>query len=241
MEIMIEIFRRIRQNLLFENKTGKYLKYAIGEIVLVMVGILLALQVSNWNQDRKDRISERKILDNIHRDFLQNKIGFDFAKAVNYQSLAALDSMIALFPLERDSLKNAAFWEHYLLIQNHTYNPYSSSVDLVVNSNSLQLIQDEELQEYLASWKDILLDYQEEENIYYTMLNDHYLPLFREVLDYSGFDKEMSLTGTSTVKFQNLTIERRNYLRSIIKAIEEEPIENHINRIIRLTDPNRKR
>ncbi len=58
---MINFFRKIRQNLLMENKTsakasagktGKYLKYAIGEIILVMVGILLALQVSNWNQQR---------------------------------------------------------------------------------------------------------------------------------------------------------------------------------------------
>ena len=71
---MINFFRKIRQNLLMENRTGKYLKYAIGEIVLVMIGILLALQVSNWNQERKDRISERKLLDNIHRDFIQNII-----------------------------------------------------------------------------------------------------------------------------------------------------------------------
>jgi hypothetical protein len=69
------------------NKTGKYLKYAIGEIVLVMIGILLALQVSNWNQDRKDRISERKLLDNIHRDFVHNKVDFDSVKAIHYRGL----------------------------------------------------------------------------------------------------------------------------------------------------------
>lgn len=50
---MIKFFRKIRQNLLMENKTGKYLKYAFGEIILVMIGILLALQVNNWNEDRK--------------------------------------------------------------------------------------------------------------------------------------------------------------------------------------------
>ena len=50
---MIKFFRKIRQNLLMENKTGKYLKYAIGEIILVMIGILLALQVNNWNEKRK--------------------------------------------------------------------------------------------------------------------------------------------------------------------------------------------
>jgi hypothetical protein len=50
---MIKFFRKIRQNLLMENKTGKYFKYAIGEIILVVIGILIALQINNWNESRK--------------------------------------------------------------------------------------------------------------------------------------------------------------------------------------------
>ena len=50
---MIKFFRKIRQNLLMENKTGKYLKYAIGEIILVVIGILIALQINNWNEKWK--------------------------------------------------------------------------------------------------------------------------------------------------------------------------------------------
>ncbi|MEZ2414533.1 DUF6090 family protein [Muriicola sp. E247] len=49
---MIKFFRKIRQNLLSEGKTGKYFKYAIGEILLVVIGILIALQINNWNQER---------------------------------------------------------------------------------------------------------------------------------------------------------------------------------------------
>ena len=49
---MIKFFKKIRQNLLMENKTGKYLKYAIGEIVLVVIGILIALGINNWNQNQ---------------------------------------------------------------------------------------------------------------------------------------------------------------------------------------------
>ncbi|WP_223033044.1 DUF6090 family protein [Hanstruepera marina] len=52
---MIKFFRKIRQNLIMENKTGKYFKYAIGEIVLVVIGILIALQINNWNEERKER------------------------------------------------------------------------------------------------------------------------------------------------------------------------------------------
>tara|TARA_R110000823_G_scaffold294628_2_gene413567 strand:- start:259 stop:591 length:333 start_codon:yes stop_codon:yes gene_type:complete len=51
---MIKFFRKIRQNLLSEGKTGKYLKYAFGEIILVVIGILIALGISNWNENRKN-------------------------------------------------------------------------------------------------------------------------------------------------------------------------------------------
>ena len=59
---MIKLFRNIRQNLIMENKTGKYLKYAIGEIILVVLGILIALQINNWNEHRKLKNEELKLL-----------------------------------------------------------------------------------------------------------------------------------------------------------------------------------
>ena len=65
---MIKFFRKIRQNLLMENKTGKYFKYAIGEIVLVVIGILIALSINNWNEKRKIRDNEIIYLNNIKRD-----------------------------------------------------------------------------------------------------------------------------------------------------------------------------
>jgi len=89
----------------------------------------------------------------------------------------------------------------------------------------------------LVYWKEVLLDFQEEETGYYNMMNNQFWPYLIEVFDYTGEDTEMGLKGMSTIKFQNMYINRRNYLRNIIKAIEEEPIENHINEIIRLTEP----
>jgi Family of unknown function (DUF6090) len=56
-------------------KTGKYLKYAIGEIVLVVIGILIALSINNWNENRKDHIKERELLTNV-KNTLTNNIEF---------------------------------------------------------------------------------------------------------------------------------------------------------------------
>src|SRR5210317_788759 len=65
---MIKFFRHIRQSLIMKNQTGKYLKYAVGEIVLVVIGILIALQLNNWNELRKERTVELSILNELLSD-----------------------------------------------------------------------------------------------------------------------------------------------------------------------------
>ena len=66
---MIKFFRKIRHNLMETRKTTKYFKYAIGEIILVVIGILIALQINNWNEERKNRNREQSILKNLQIDF----------------------------------------------------------------------------------------------------------------------------------------------------------------------------
>ncbi|MBK9737565.1 MAG: hypothetical protein IPO92_22455 [Saprospiraceae bacterium] len=70
---MIKFFRHIRQKLIAEGKLVNYLKYVIGEIVLVMIGILLAVQLNNWNENRKNRIFEKEILSQIRSNLEKNK------------------------------------------------------------------------------------------------------------------------------------------------------------------------
>jgi hypothetical protein len=76
---MIKFFRKIRYDLMEKNKTGKYLKYAIGEIVLVVIGILIALSINNWNE--KQQLNSKtqeyyvQLLDDLNKDVIfANKI-----------------------------------------------------------------------------------------------------------------------------------------------------------------------
>lgn len=78
---MIKYFRQIRQNLLMNNNSGKYLKYALGEILLVVVGILIALQINNWNEGRIIKHQEKEILEK-----LKNDLNADFANFTKQDS-----------------------------------------------------------------------------------------------------------------------------------------------------------
>lgn len=71
-EIMIKFLRQIRQRLLTENKFSKYILYAIGEIILVVIGILIALQINNWNEKRKEKIRIEAFLSDIKNDLEQD-------------------------------------------------------------------------------------------------------------------------------------------------------------------------
>jgi len=71
---LINFFRKIRQNLLSEGKTAKYLKYAAGEIILVVIGILIALSINNWNTDRKNAALTRSYYVQILQDLEKEKV-----------------------------------------------------------------------------------------------------------------------------------------------------------------------
>jgi len=74
---MIKFFRKIRQKLLSENKFGKYLTYAIGEIVLVVIGILIALSINNWNEERKNNIQGKAYVAEIYREVKKDIMRID--------------------------------------------------------------------------------------------------------------------------------------------------------------------
>lgn len=74
---MIKFFRKIRQKTLTENKFSKYLVYAIGEIILVVIGILIALSINNWNEAKKTRTKEVSYLKNVKNDLVITNLEID--------------------------------------------------------------------------------------------------------------------------------------------------------------------
>jgi hypothetical protein len=94
---MIKFFRKIRQNLLAEGKIVKYIKYAIGEIILVMIGILLALTINSWNQNRLNSQQESVYLANLKNDLLQNIERFNYMDSIFNSRQSDIKSGLEIF------------------------------------------------------------------------------------------------------------------------------------------------
>lgn len=93
---MIPFFRRIRKQFADDNKPLKYLRYAIGEIVLVVIGILIALQINNWNEARKEKILEYTYIHSLINDLQADVVNIDSAVPGNQELLSGLDSLLAM-------------------------------------------------------------------------------------------------------------------------------------------------
>ena len=148
---MIKFFRKIRQRLLTENKFSKYLLYAIGEIILVVLGILIALQINLWNQKRTDHILGESYLRRLHNELTQDttylnssftltdrgikKITLELQKAYKTNNTKEdINSLLNLQNFTADALIiNKATYEDLLNTQNLNIIPNDSLRFLIID------------------------------------------------------------------------------------------------------------
>lgn len=146
---MIKLFRKIRQNLLLTGSTGKYLQYAIGEIVLVVIGILIALSINNWNEANKIERKKQELVTSLIEDFEFNRDILKNSTIIKQDSIIAqMDTFFSLTksntPLVSvDSLRKLAggFFRSFSFIPNLT------SYNEAVASGNLSLLQNKALLE----------------------------------------------------------------------------------------------
>jgi hypothetical protein len=149
---MLNFFRRIRKKLADENKILKYARYAIGEIVLVVVGILIALQVNNWNEDQKEKKIQIGYLKRIHADmqkdttYLRQKIQRAQDEQQSYYDF--IHSMYEVQSTKEDFTKlfSSAVWDaDDLILQDQTFAEISTS-------GKLELISDDQLKKSIIDY-----------------------------------------------------------------------------------------
>ena len=125
---MIKFFRKIRRQLLTENKFTKYLIYAIGEIVLVVIGILIALQINNWNENRKNNTLERAFIKSLITDLNIDINRLNEVITYNEDKIITLDSLLTY------SNRNINNLPRHGELYRFTFRAFAN-VDAFVNQN----------------------------------------------------------------------------------------------------------
>ncbi|WP_350293748.1 DUF6090 family protein [uncultured Croceitalea sp.] len=244
---MLKFFRKIRQNSLLESNTSKYLKYALGEIILVVIGILIALQINNWNEEKKQQEKELAFLKEINLDFKSNKEQLDSIVSYNKVSFNAgvrLLETIQTFdlnnPIRNESNKHLAdsiqFYNR-LVWRNKSFNPKNGAVEALLNSSSFDLIKNDSLRRKLISWKDVLGDYLEEEAFSINFLFYEYAPWARENYDPDSTNDPENTKAFFSKRNRNFLNKRAGDLDNMLSTVKEEGVVDMIDDIIRLTEP----
>jgi competence protein ComGC len=174
---MIKLFRNIRKNLLNEGKTSKYFKYAIGEIVLVVIGILIALQINNWNENRQERQQEQVLLKQLQSEFQSNLDQLDekieLRNAMSEASMKLIDYMDHPEKRHQDSVIK------YIAITQlgPTFDPI---VNDLVSSGRIQLLQNQTLKEKLSLWTSEIVQVTVEEVLWNNTRSNKFQPYLSE-------------------------------------------------------------
>jgi len=164
---MIKFFQKIRYELMEKNKTGKYLKYAIGEIVLVVIGILIALSINNWSNNKQLRHTEQAYLLSLQSEFKTNLSKVNRTISANKELLNDIEKMLTLFDNNvRDTISDKKISDiMYSIFGNSvSYQPSKGVLTDIISSGNLNLIQNEQLRQNLASFESTLNIFELQEN-----------------------------------------------------------------------------
>ena len=215
--------------MLIENKFSKYLLYAIGEIILVVIGILIALQVNTWNQERILNNEEEGILKDISAEFLQNKETLNTAITTNVNCFEASKT---IFQLIGQSLleikKHNSDSLLYNVFETGEFIPSENTISDLIQSGRLQILQNEKLKVIIYDWSKAMESYKTSLDRRSKKIDEELLPYFSKKYSLKDIDNYgiLSWKNKSRLKHEKLLIfediEFENILDDYIYRIRSE-------------------
>jgi len=211
---MIKFLRKIRKQLLSQNRFTKYLIYAVGEIVLVVIGILIALQINNWNESKKLKKEEIKLLVRLDKALI---IEFNDLKDNDSRSKKTLNS----YGIINNHLSTDLRYHDSLAIHfGHCFNATNFISDpSKLNSYNLDLISNEELKTKIIKYYGF--DIPHLINVEQQGLNEHYntivLPILIEKFNYSWLDRPATPINYGDLRNDSYFLNLLNTTQSIFE------------------------
>lgn len=194
---MIKFFRHTRRHLFSEHKFHKYFFYAIGEIILVVIGILIAVQINSWNEHVKEKKEELRILSKLEIDLQSDIIQLDkHIKNAQFRQQQIDSIYLALDTPDKYPVEQFAYW-HLGIAFEDFFSVNSGTYDESLSSATLKLIQNDSLREqvfdYYRAAKENYHDVNTVKQIY-----DQIVPTFFEVF---GSTKQIMALGGLEAEF----------------------------------------
>lgn len=181
---MIKLFRNIRHQLLTENKSAlpggrfsKYLLYAIGEIVLVVIGILIALSINSWNEGRKDIIREQKVLSQLKVEYEANLFQLEEKILMRNEIIQFAFETLSFIDNSTNITQDSLISKFGVFTTDPTFDPIENDL---ISSGNLRLINNENLKRLLTNWSSDILALQEIELAWQKIRTEIVLPFFIE-------------------------------------------------------------
>lgn len=196
---MITFLRKIRQKLIRENQVTRYLIYAIGEIFLVVIGILIALQIDNWNEEQNKRKIETTYLENILTDLRNDKIKLneiiirreDKVRSAQIMQGYHKGNKIENFTDYYFHWTNVLYWEFH--------HPRKTTFEELVNSGNLSIIKNAKIKNLLL---EIDVSYEELFEVRKHMYDDYKLYLYAPYAEIIDYDQGIEVWANPNVTVQ---------------------------------------
>ncbi|GGK32136.1 hypothetical protein GCM10007962_28100 [Yeosuana aromativorans] len=203
---MLRFFKTIRLNLLTNNNIRKYLFYAIGEIILVVIGILIALKINNWNSDQIEKQQEIKTYSDVKEQIQQNLEEISKLESLNdyYKSLYNRGNII-ISNKKWESIDTLAFIAMNLS-QYSDFHGNDNLYESLVNSGDIKRIKNPDIQKKLQNLESTYRYINKLEDIQWEIIIKELSPELRGVINYSNFHIEKPKKLFS-VELQNIIIE----------------------------------
>ena len=240
---MLKFFRRIRRKLIEDGNLRRYLFYAIGEILLVMIGILLALQVNNWNENKKAKKEELVALKDLLHEFQRNES--EFHLHAKYQNSMESSWADYLAIITNEELPDSIRAQRRPLMAFRTFTISNIKLNSLLATGYIDRIQNDSLKQLLLQWNDILLDYQIIEQDHVNHAKQRLIPIELRLkpneiqqeligMKKTFYDPQeqtlITIRALEDMEYQNALISNHYWLK--LKVAQHENIIKHLTDVI---------
>lgn len=244
---MLKFFRNIRKKLAAENKAAKYLRYAIGEILLIVLGILIALQVNNWNEEQRGKKEEKYILSNLNFESRKNLKLLKEHQAVFKSSIHSCKLILDLIgrpvsEIEKYNLDSLVS----MIIDVFDYSPTQNVINELLSTGRMKLISSDTLKSVLFEWSAGMNEKEEAWETLDQFTQLMFIPYLTKHASLKNIDRygfldweEKSRLKTDHTYYYDIEFENNvdNQAWSLVfYTIQLDSLESTLEKIIRLTD-----